>query len=225
MNSRKFSPKVKEVISKSRDLAVSLGHDYIGTEHLLLGIIEEQKGLSMRVLSSLNVDAGELRQTIEESIRKSPAANAQLNVGNLPLNKQAEMVLKVTFLEAKLLKSEEIAPEHLMLSILKHKDNPASQILKDFDIDYDVFKAELEYVRQELDYGTHTEQPYNQAPSEHEDPYEEEEGQSRYQRKGATKSRTPVLDNFGRDVTAWRKKANSTPSSAAKTRSNASPRS
>ena len=201
MNSRKFSPKVKEVIAKSRDLAVMLGHDYIGTEHLLLGIIEEKRGLSMRVLASLHVDPDELRQTVEDSIRKGSNGKADLNVGNLPLNKQAEMVLKVTFLEAKMLKSEEIAPEHLMLSILKHKENPASEILREYDIDYDVFKAELEYVRQELDMGTSTDQPYNQAPSEHEDPYEEEEGQSRYQRKGATKSRTPVLDNFGRDVT------------------------
>jgi ATP-dependent Clp protease ATP-binding subunit ClpC len=201
MNSRKFSPQVKEVISKSRDLAVSLGHDYIGTEHLLLGIIEEKNGLSLRVLESLNVDPDELRNSVEESIRKTPAGHANLNVGNLPLNKQAEMVLKVTFLEAKMLKSDEIAPEHLMLSILKHKENPASQLLSDFDIDYDVFKAELEYVRQELDMGSSMEQPYNQAPSEQEDPYEEEEGQSRYQRKGSAKSRTPVLDNFGRDVT------------------------
>jgi len=202
MNNRKFSPKVKEVISKSKDLAVGLGHDYIGTEHLLLGIMEEKKGLPMRVLASLNIDTDELRLSIEESIRKSPSPNANLNVGNLPLNKQAEMVLKVTFLEAKMLKSEEVAPEHLMLSILKHKDNTASQILKDFDVDYDVFKAELEYVRQELDLSSSSsEQPYNQASSEHEDPYEEEEGQSRYQRKGSSKSRTPVLDNFGRDIT------------------------
>ncbi|MBK6904074.1 MAG: ATP-dependent Clp protease ATP-binding subunit [Saprospirales bacterium] len=201
MNNRKFSPKVKEVISRSRDLAVSLGHDYIGTEHLLLGIMEEKKGLPMRVLASLNVDPDELRLSIEESIRRTASAHADLNVGNLPLNKQAEMVLKVTFLEAKMLKSEEISPEHLMLSILKHKENPASLILKDFDIDYDVFKAELEFVRQEMDLGASSEQPYNQAPSEQEDPYEEEEGQSRYQRKGNTKSRTPVLDNFGRDIT------------------------
>ena len=205
MNSRKFSPKVKEVIAKSRDLAVSMGHDYIGTEHLLLGIIEEKNGLSLRVLTSLNIDPRELRRSIVESIRTGSNGNANLNVGNLPLNKQAEMVLKVTFLEAKMLKSEEIAPEHLMLSILKHKDNPASEILREFDIDYDIFKAELEYVRQELDMGGSSEDIFGQAPSEHEDPYEEEEGgpggQSRYQRKGGTKSRTPVLDNFGRDIT------------------------
>jgi ATP-dependent Clp protease ATP-binding subunit ClpC len=162
MSNKRFSPKVKQVISRSRDVAVRLGHDYIGTEHL--------------------------------------ASNASLNVGNIPLNKQAEKVLKVTFLEARMLKNEEIAPEHLMLSILKHKENLASKILNQFDVDYDIYKAELEYVRQEQDMASGQE-PYSQAPSEHDDPYEEEESQSRFQRKGSTKSRTPVLDNFGRDIT------------------------
>ncbi|MCB0640083.1 MAG: ATP-dependent Clp protease ATP-binding subunit, partial [Phaeodactylibacter sp.] len=201
MNNRRFSPKVKQVISRSRDVSVRLGHDYIGTEHLLLGIMEEKKGLAMRVLASLDVDTTELRQTIEESIHRKPNSNASLNVGNLPLNKQAEMVLKVTFLEAKSMKNDEIAPEHLMLSILKHKDNLASKILQQFDVDYDIYKAELEYVRQEQDFTSPKKDPYAQAPSEHEDPYEEDENQSRFQRKGNTKSRTPVLDNFGRDIT------------------------
>ena len=201
MNSRRFSPKVKQVISRSRDVSVRLGHDYIGTEHLLLGIMEEKKGLAMRVLASLDVNTDELRQTIEDSIQRKPNNNASLNVGNLPLNKQAEMVLKVTFLEAKSMKNDEIAPEHLMLSILKHKENLASKILQQFDVDYDIYKAELEYVRQEQDFSAPQKDPYAQAPSEHEDPYEEEENQSRFQRKGNTKSRTPVLDNFGRDIT------------------------
>ncbi|MCB0705731.1 MAG: ATP-dependent Clp protease ATP-binding subunit [Saprospiraceae bacterium] len=199
MNSRKFSPQVKQVISTSRDEAVRLGHDYIGTEHLLLGILKEIKSLAMRVLSSLDVDAVELKQTIEDSIRTDRSGSASLNVGNLPLNKQAEKVLKVTFLEAKMMKNEEISPEHLMLSILKHKENLASRILNQFDVDYDIYKAELEYVRQEQDLSTTD--PFLKGASESEDPFEEEESPERYQRKGATKSRTPVLDNFGRDIT------------------------
>jgi ATP-dependent Clp protease ATP-binding subunit ClpC len=202
MNNRRFSPKVKQVISKSRDEAIRLGHDFIGTEHLLLGIMAEKESLAMKVLESLDVDAQELRQTVEDSVQRIPSAAANLNVGNLPLNKQAEKVLKVTFLEAKMLKSEEISPEHLLLSILKHKENPASRILNQFDVDYDIFKAELEYVRQEQDFSSGID-PYAQGPSDQDDPYEEEEGQAgRYQqRKGGAKSRTPVLDNFGRDIT------------------------
>jgi ATP-dependent Clp protease ATP-binding subunit ClpC len=201
MNNRRFSPKVKQVISKSRDEAIRLGHDFIGTEHLLLGIMSEKKGLAVKVLESLDIESTDLRQTVEESIQRIPASNTKLNVGNLPLNKQAEKVLKVTFLEAKMLKNEEICPEHLILSILKHKENPASKILQQYDVDYDIYKAELEYVRQEQDFSSNID-PYAQAPSDQDDPYEEEEQSRSYQqRKGSTKSRTPVLDNFGRDVT------------------------
>jgi ATP-dependent Clp protease ATP-binding subunit ClpC len=203
MNNKRFSPKVKEVISRSRDAAIRLGHDYIGTEHLLLGIMAEMESLAVKVLESLDVNPAALQQNVEERVQRIPSRQTTLNVGNLPLNKQAEKVLKVTFLEAKMLKSEEISPEHLLLSILKHKDNPASKILNQFDVDYDIYKAELEYVRQDQDF-TSGMDPYAQSPSDQDDPYEEEEGQSggRYQqRKGSTKSRTPVLDNFGRDIT------------------------
>ncbi|MCG8330814.1 MAG: ATP-dependent Clp protease ATP-binding subunit [Chitinophagales bacterium] len=202
MNNKRFSQKVKQVITKSRDEAIRLGHDYIGTEHLLLGIMAGENGLVTKVLNSLDVNGSDLRQTIEESVRRDGSRRTTLNVGNLPLNKQAEKVLKVTFLEAKMLKSEEICPEHLLLSILKHQDNPASKILNRFDVDYDIFKAELEYVRQEQDF-TNGMDTFAQAPSDQEEPYEEEEQGGRYQqqRKGPAKSRTPVLDNFGRDIT------------------------
>jgi ATP-dependent Clp protease ATP-binding subunit ClpC len=206
MNSNKFSPKVKQIITRSRDEAIGLGHDFIGTEHLLLGMMSDKESLAMKVLESLEVDATELRQTLVESIQRTPIAAASLNVGNIPLNKQAEKVLKVTFLEAKALKNDEVSPEHLMLSILKHKDNPASKVLGQFEVDYDIFKAELEYVRQEQDFSSNSSSidPYSQAPSDQDDSYEDEDAQSRsfqQRSKGATKSRTPVLDNFGRDIT------------------------
>lgn len=200
MNDKKFSPKVKKIISLSRDEAVRLGQDFIGTEHLLLGLMCEMDSLAMKVLDSLDVDTLELQQLIEDSVPRRASAPSTIHVGNLPLNKQAEKVLKVTFLEAKSLKSAEIAPEHLLLSILKHKDNPASRILSQFDVDYEIYKAELEYVRQELDFGN-TGDAYSQAPSD-EDSFEDEDTpRFQQQRKGQQKSRTPVLDNFGRDVT------------------------
>jgi ATP-dependent Clp protease ATP-binding subunit ClpC len=193
----RFSPKVKEVISKSRSEALRLGHDYIGTEHLLLGISKDSKNLAVKVLESLDVDTEELRSVIENSVTKKRSVRANYNVGELPLNKQAEKALKATFLEARMLKDDEVGLEHLVLSILKHK-NLAAKILQELDVDYDIFKAELEYVSEEIK---------GQTPS---DEYEDEESQGRYQQprggagqqqRGATKSRTPVLDNFGRDVT------------------------
>ncbi len=195
---RKFSSKVKKIISRSREEAVRLGQDFIGTEHLLLGIMQIEESLAIRVLDSLDVDTFELKQTIEESVQRVPINKASLNVGNLPLNKHAEKVLKVTFLEAKMLKNEEICPEHLMLSILKHKDNLASRILSQFDVDYDIYKSELDFVKQEQDMTSPD--LFASGPSDPDEPFEEEDS-ARYQRKGASKSRTPVLDNFGRDVT------------------------
>ena len=197
---KKFSPEVKQIMSKSREEAMRLSHDYIGIEHLLLGIIEVRDCLAAKVLVSLDVDSNDLRTSVESTIPRQAGGNATLNVGNMPLNRQAEKVLKITLLEAKMLKNEEVFSEHLMLSILKQKDTSLFKILRQFDVDYEIFKAELEFVRQEQDIAGPD--IYNETPSDSDDPYDDDEGQSRYQqRKGNSKSRTPVLDNFGRDVT------------------------
>ena len=196
MNNKKFSQKVKTVINESKNEAVRLGQDYIGTEHLLLGLMQESQSLAMKVLASLDVDYGELKRVIEESIQRRPVTTTENSVGNLPLNRQAEKVLKVTFLEAKALKNDEISPEHLMLSILKHKDNPASKILNQFDVDYDIYKAELEYVRTDNEI-------IQEITASSQDPEDQEDLEKNFPPKNrpTQKSRTPVLDNFGRDIT------------------------
>jgi ATP-dependent Clp protease ATP-binding subunit ClpC len=192
----KFSQEVKEVISYSREEALRLGHDYIGTEHLLLGLIREGDGMALKVLNSLDVDPVLLRKEIEDSIRDKVSSPHPDSNGSLPLTKQAEKVLKITVLEAKVFNSEIIGTEHLLLSILKNKDNIATRILKQNHINYDLFKAELEFLNQDI----RAELPGE--PSEDE-PFEEEKGKSfSSAKKGATnKSKTPVLDNFGRDIT------------------------
>lgn len=194
----RFSPKVKEVISKSRQEADRLGHNYIGTEHLLLGITLKPNSLAVKVLESLDVSTDELRGVIESSVPNKRSVRASYNVGELPLNKQAEKVLKATFLEARMLKDEEVDLEHLVLSILKDK-NLAAKILQQFDVDYDIFKTELQYVSQEIK---------NQSQNEEFDEDESQRyqqprggGNNPSQQRGQNKSRTPVLDNFGRDVT------------------------
>ena len=191
----KFSPKVKEVISYSREEALRLGHDYIGVEHLLLGLIREGEGLAIKVLKSLDVDVILLRKAVEDAVRDK-SVHQSLNVSNLPLTKQAEKVLKVTVLEAKVLKSETIGTEHLMLSILKNKDNVACEILTRFEVDYENFRNELEFLQQEIK---------GELPgSEDDESFEEERkssSSSGSRKAGAAKSRTPVLDNFGRDIT------------------------
>ncbi len=195
---RKFSNKVKKIISQSREEALRLGSPYIGTEHLLLGLIRDDQNLAVTVLKSMNIDFDELKEKIEQLAGTPTEEQTRVNVGNLPLNKHAERVLKVTFLEAKEFGHEEISPEHLLLSVLKHRDNPASRALEDFEIDYESFRSELEYASHEqkfLDSGL-----YSQSSTGPDMPMEDQGGSGRYTRKTQTKSRTPVLDNFGRDM-------------------------
>ncbi len=189
----KFSQKVKDVITFSRKEALRLGHDYIGIEHLVLGIMREGEGLAVKVLRSLNVDFNELKSRIEDAVGYR-VAHRNFDENSIPLTKQAEQVLKVTVLEAKSLKNDSIGTEHLMLSILKNKDNIATQLLSTYDVDYELFRSELDYVKHELK---------GEYPRDPEEEFEEP-GRSKSfgaPRGSAAKSRTPVLDNFGRDIT------------------------
>lgn len=196
---KKFSQKVKKVLANSREESLRLGHDYIGTEHILLGLLQEQDTLAVNVLKSLKVDLNDLRYKLEESIPVRKGNEATFQVGNLPLNKHAEKVLKFTYLEAKVNKEEEIFPEHLILSLLKHHDNLASQILEDFNVDYETFRSEMEFLSEQgNDHDLFDDLPQN--ASQDPDPYEDEPAQGSYLRKSGSKSQTPVLDNYGRDV-------------------------
>ncbi|WP_207532213.1 ATP-dependent Clp protease ATP-binding subunit [Desertivirga arenae] len=189
----KFSPRVKDVISYSREEALRLGHDYIGTEHLLLGLIREGDGMAIKVLKALGVDTVRLRRSIEDAVKGTSGTTA--NLGNIPLTKQAEKVLKITYLEAKIFKSDVIGTEHLLLSILRDDDNIASQILLQYNVNYDVFKAEVEQNKE----GFRDEMPGSAAGDD--DFREEESSFSQPKKVSDIKSKTPVLDNFGRDLT------------------------
>ncbi|RYD59382.1 MAG: ATP-dependent Clp protease ATP-binding subunit [Sphingobacteriales bacterium] len=190
-----FSPKVKEIISYSREEALRLGNDFIGTEHLLLGLIREGDGLAVRVLQSMQVDLFDLRKELETAI-KDKGNRPLANINSLPLTKQAEKVIRITVLEAKALRSSTVETEHLMLSILKNKENVATQILHQYDVDYERFKNELSILQ-----GESPRADYNDQGSEE---FEEDDERRQFQQRrqtGNAKSKTPVLDNFGRDIT------------------------
>ncbi|MBN8703481.1 MAG: ATP-dependent Clp protease ATP-binding subunit [Bacteroidetes bacterium] len=189
----KFSPRVKDVITFSREEALRLGHDYIGTEHLLLGIIREGEGMAIRLMKALQVNIPELRKTVEQSIAVTTKKNT--NMGNIPLIKQAEKALKITYLEAKLFKSPVIGTEHLLLSILKDEDNVATKSLHKYGVDYETIKQELE----NMTIDPKAEFPANPADDDNDD----DAGSFSAGAKKTTdsKSKTPVLDNFGRDLT------------------------
>jgi ATP-dependent Clp protease ATP-binding subunit ClpC len=185
-----FSPGVKEVIQFSREEAIRLGHSYIGTEHLLLGLIRQGDGKAIRHLKSMGIDMLRLKKAVEDSIRDTTGKSS--NIGNIPLTKQAEKALKITYLEAKIFKDDVIRTEHLLLSILRDEDNVASQILNQFGVDYDLFKNAMEDKLPDVDITMSTDSP--------EDFYKEESGKTATPSKNP-KSKTPVLDNFGRDLT------------------------
>ncbi|TDG36826.1 ATP-dependent Clp protease ATP-binding subunit [Pedobacter changchengzhani] len=189
----KFSPQVKDVISFSREEALRLGHDYIGTEHLLLGLIREGDGMAIKILRSLGVDTSKLRRSIEDAVRGT--SSVTVNLGNIPLTKQAEKVLKITYLEAKIFKSDLIGTEHLLLSVLRDDDNIASQILLQYGVAYDVFKQEVEVNKNGF------RDDISNSASTGDDDYREEEAFSTPKKVSDIKSKTPVLDNFGRDLT------------------------
>ncbi|MFC5408732.1 ATP-dependent Clp protease ATP-binding subunit [Larkinella bovis] len=193
----KFSNRVKEVISLSREEALRLGHDYIGTEHLLLGMIREGEGVAVGLLKKLGISLDELRMTIEQAT-KGTATNNVKNLANIPLTRQSEKVLKITYLEAKIFKSPLIGTEHLLLSILRDEDNVATQILNKFNVNYEVIKEMLEYQSS----GT---RPHMGPETDDDDNdrgmFGSSSSGSGKDPKGSEKSRTPVLDNFGRDLT------------------------
>ena len=211
-----FSTQVKEIISYSREEALRLGNDFIGAEHLMLGLIRDQENTAIKVLRQLNVNLTDLRKEIELAVKDKSGKNVA-NINSLPLTKQAEKVIRVTVLEAKALKSPMVETEHLLLSILKNKENIATQILNQFDVDYDLFRNELGMVgsspsgMDDTDRpsrsGRSSESPRSEFPDDSDDDFDDEKkggpfGQSTKSKSGApNKSKTPVLDNFGRDIT------------------------
>ncbi|MGE5479475.1 MAG: ATP-dependent Clp protease ATP-binding subunit [Chloroflexota bacterium] len=180
-----FSNRVNEVIRLSREEAIRLGHDYIGAEHLLLGIIREGEGIAVKILRNLGADLFKIKKTIEDEIK--PTSNT-MTIGNIPLTKQAEKVLKITYLEAKLYKSDIIGTEHLLLSLLRDEENIAAQLLARFSINYESVRRELDNILS----GKPTGGP--RTPQQLAS-----QGKSRGGQK--EKVKTPVLDNFGRDLT------------------------
>ncbi len=190
-----FSTQVKEIISFSREEALRLGNDFIGTEHLVLGMIREGENTAIKILKNLNVDLYELRKEIELAVKDKTGKNIA-NINSLPLTKQAEKVIRVTVLEAKALKSPQVETEHLMLSILKNKENIATQILNQFEIDYDIFRNELGMVK-----SNEPRAEYDDTGDEEFDEEKSKYSQPRSKQPAGAKSKTPVLDNFGRDIT------------------------
>jgi ATP-dependent Clp protease ATP-binding subunit ClpC len=196
----KFSPQVRDVIQYSREEALRLGHNYIGVEHLLLGLIREGESLAVKMLINLDVDLSRLRKMIEGSIKNTTTLASNFNApGQIPLVKQAERILKITYLEAKAYKASLVGTEHLLLSIMKDLDNVATKQLLALGVDYQAVKDELENIGGGV---SKEDLPKSEMPGASDEDDDDRGMSGSIQKKpGDSKSKTPVLDNFGRDLT------------------------
>ena len=196
-----FSPKVRDVIAFSKEEALRLGHEFIGTEHLLLGLIREGEGKAMDILSAFDVDTNLLRKKLEQLNPVDLAFTETSGNKSLHLTRQAEKALKTTFLEAKLYQSEAIDTAHLLLCILRNENDPTTKLIQKYDVNYD--EAKDEYKQLHAD-GTEDlpNNPIAETPSDDEySPEKSNPFEQTQKGKAIKKSKTPVLDNFGRDLT------------------------
>ena len=200
-----FSPRVKDVISFSKEEALRLGHNFIGTEHLMLGILRDGNGKAITILKAIEINLEELRRKVEILNPASIEGDQRLNdKKNLHLTRQAERALKTTFLEAKLFQSDLINTVHLLLCILRNENDPTTKLLVKLNVDYDIVKEQFKLML------ASDSDNYEDLPSSSSFPEEKDnEGEGKENpfiptsdSKTSKKSKTPVLDNFGRDITA-----------------------
>ena len=200
-----FSPRVKDVIAFSKEEALRLGHNFIGTEHLMLGILRDGGGKAIAILNAIEVNLEELRRKVE-ILNPATLENSQTlnDKKNLHLTRQAERALKTTFLEAKLFQSELINTVHLLLCILRNENDPTTKLLSMQNIDYDIVKEQFKLMLAN-DADSYEELPSSASFSDEK----ENEGDGKEnpfiptsESKSSKKTKTPVLDNFGRDLTA-----------------------
>ena len=199
-----FSPRVKDVISFSKEEALRLGHDFIGTEHLMLGLLRDGSGKAIDILNALDVDLSHLRRKVEILSPSNPNILISSNEKkNLHLTRQAERALKTTFLEAKLFQSKSINTAHLLLCVLRNENDPTTKLLNKLKVDYESVKEQFKFmITNDDDY---SDTPRAESFSSEDMPKDENKDSSTSQssnQKGGKKSKTPVLDNFGRDLTA-----------------------
>lgn len=201
-----FSSRVKDVITYSKEEALRLGHDFIGTEHLMLGLLRDGNGKAISILSALEIDLDYLRRKIEILSPANPTNSPEpQHKTNLHLTRQAERALKTTFLEAKLFQSTSINTAHLLLCILRNENDPTTKVLHKLQVDYETVKDQFKYMSDDTNDDDFIEMPSADAfPDDAAD--EDNRGQgaafsSPTDDKKSKKSSTPVLDNFGRDLT------------------------
>lgn len=192
----KFSPRIKDVLTYSREEAIRLGNDHIGTEHLFLGILRDGEGVAIDAMDRLGVDYSRIKKELELHLRKGQSLGMEASI---PLLKNTERALKVIFLEARAMNESTVNTGHLLLAILKEKDSLITTLFRNRDIGYDEVKSKIEEL--------------SRVENKSDLPEDNDEGEDMYTGRGGSsgssgakgsatpKTDTPVLDNFGIDIT------------------------
>ena len=199
-----FSPRVKDVITYSKEEALRLGHDFIGTEHLMLGILRDGSGKAMAILNGLSVDFNHLRKKVEVLSPANTTGIQNNDKKNLHLTRQAERAIKTTFLEAKLYNSSAVSTAHLLLCILRNENDPTTKLMKKLKIDYETVKENyIAMINNEEDFieNLPKAESYNDDSGQDDGIKDSAFNNPTSGSKTTKKSKTPVLDNFGRDLT------------------------
>jgi ATP-dependent Clp protease ATP-binding subunit ClpC len=199
-----FSPRVKDVIAYSKEEALRLGHDFIGTEHLMLGLLRDGNGKAINILNALDIDLNHLRRKVEILSPANPNVTITSNEKkNLHLTRQAERALKTTFLEAKLFQSTSINTAHLLLCVLRNENDPTTKLLNKLKVDYDNVKEQFKsMITNDDNYIEPKAESFQDDDSKENEGGDSKDIFSAPTGKSNKKSKTPVLDNFGRDLTA-----------------------
>ncbi|HET9602681.1 MAG TPA: ATP-dependent Clp protease ATP-binding subunit [Gemmatimonadales bacterium] len=184
MNGYNFTDRVRKVLQMAREEAARLHHEYVGTEHILLGLIREGEGVAAAVLQNLNVDLDDIQQKIEETVKKGKAAAAA--GPDLPYTSRAKKVLELAMTEARELNHSYVGTEHLLLGLLREEKGIAAQVLTDAGVSLEASRAEtLRLLGSDMPQPAGGGTPPQQAA----------------QPKAEKKSKTPALDHFCRDLT------------------------
>ena len=177
-----FTDRVRKVLAMAREEAIRLQHDYVGTEHILLGLIREGEGVAAAVLMNLNVDLEQIHERVEESVRKGKATIA---LGELPYTSRAKKVLEYAMAEARELNHSYVGTEHLLLGLLREEKGIAAQVLNSLGVSLEEARAQtLKLLGSDVS-PTQPTSPGGGGPTP----------------KGDKKSKTPALDHFCRDLT------------------------
>src|SRR6476620_3837779 len=191
MNGYNFTERVRKVLAMARAEAARLHHEWVGTEHILLGLVREGEGVAATVLQNLGVELGDIQQKIEETVKKSKAG--QTTGPDLPYTSPAKKVLELAMAEARYLNHQYVGTEHLLLGLIREEKGIAAQVLTDAGVNLDAARAEtLRILGTEMpQQGTSAQAPAAQSGAPAQPATQ----------KGEKKSKTPALDHFCRDLT------------------------